>query len=139
MDREAWRCRRCGFDSWVGKIPWRRKWQSTPALFPGKSHGLRSLVQVTVHGVAKSRARLKDFTFTFFFYNITCVDVSPRFYPWPSLLLKYLIYPSLTQLSQEICSYVQLIHICRPNSLSVLYPKLDLLPSIFSICDWPET
>ena len=22
-----------------GKIPWRRKWQSTPALLPGKSHG----------------------------------------------------------------------------------------------------
>jgi len=24
--------------------PWRRKWQSTPVLFPGKSHGHRSLV-----------------------------------------------------------------------------------------------
>ena len=32
-----------GFNSWVGKIPWRRKWQSTPALLPGKSHGRRSL------------------------------------------------------------------------------------------------
>ena len=32
------------FDSWVGKIPWRRKWQSTPALLPGKSHGHGSLV-----------------------------------------------------------------------------------------------
>ena len=93
---------------------------------------------VTVHGVAKSLAQLRDFTFTFFFYNITCVGVSPRFYPWPSLL-KYLIHPSLTQLSQEICSYVQLIHICRPNSLPVLYPKLDLLSSIFPTCDWPET
>ena len=26
------------------KIPWRRKWQSTPVLLPGKSHGQRSLV-----------------------------------------------------------------------------------------------
>ena len=33
-----------GFDPWVGKIPWRRKWQSTPVLLPGKSHGWRSLV-----------------------------------------------------------------------------------------------
>ena len=33
-----------GFDPWVGKIPWRRKWQSTPGLLPGKSHGQRSLV-----------------------------------------------------------------------------------------------
>ena len=29
---------------WVGQIPWRRKWQSTPVLLPGKSHGQRSLV-----------------------------------------------------------------------------------------------
>ena len=33
-----------GFDTWVRKIPWRRKWQSTPVLLPGKSHGQRSLV-----------------------------------------------------------------------------------------------
>jgi len=32
------------FNPWVGKIPWRRKWQSTPVLLPGKFHGLRSLV-----------------------------------------------------------------------------------------------
>ena len=24
------------FDPWVGKIPWRRKWQSTPVVLPGK-------------------------------------------------------------------------------------------------------
>ena len=44
---------------------WRRKWQPTPVLLPWKSHGRRSLVQATVHGVAKSRARLSNFTFTF--------------------------------------------------------------------------
>ena len=32
-----------GFDPWVGKIPWRRKWQLTPVFLPGKSHGQRSL------------------------------------------------------------------------------------------------
>ena len=37
-------CRRPGFDPWVGKIPWKRKWQSTPVLLPGKSHGWKSLV-----------------------------------------------------------------------------------------------
>ena len=36
-------CRRPGFDPWVRKIPWRRKWQPTPVLLPGKSHGQRSL------------------------------------------------------------------------------------------------
>ena len=28
----------------IRKIPWRRKWQSTPALLSGKSHGRRSLI-----------------------------------------------------------------------------------------------
>jgi len=36
-------CRRCRFDSWVRKTPWRRKWQVTPVFLPGKSHGQRSL------------------------------------------------------------------------------------------------
>jgi len=54
--REAW-VRALGW-----KIPWRRKWQSTPVLLPGKSHGQRSLV---VYGVAKSQTQLSDFTFTF--------------------------------------------------------------------------
>ena len=31
------------FDLWVGKIPWRRKWQPTPVFLPGKTHGQRSL------------------------------------------------------------------------------------------------
>ena len=31
-------------DTWVGKIPWRRKGQPTPVFLPGESHGQRSLV-----------------------------------------------------------------------------------------------
>ena len=37
------RHRRCGFNSWVGKIPWSRKWQPTPVCLPGESHGQRIL------------------------------------------------------------------------------------------------
>ena len=37
------RCRRHWFISWVGKLPWRRKWQHSPVFLPGKSHGQRSL------------------------------------------------------------------------------------------------
>ena len=37
-------CRRCKFRPWVEKIPWRRKWQLTPVILPGKSHGQKSLV-----------------------------------------------------------------------------------------------
>ena len=37
------RRRRRGFDSWVRKIPWWRKWGPTPVFFLGKSSGPRSL------------------------------------------------------------------------------------------------
>ena len=43
---------------------WRKQWHPTPVLLPGKSHGWRSLY-AAVHGVAKSRTRLSDFSFTF--------------------------------------------------------------------------
>ena len=36
-------CKRHRSDPWVGKIPWRRKWQPTPVFLPGKSYGQRSL------------------------------------------------------------------------------------------------
>ena len=38
------RCKRCRFDPWVGKIPWRRAWQPTPVFLPGEPQGQRSLV-----------------------------------------------------------------------------------------------
>ena len=41
------RHRRCRFDPWVGKIPWRRKRQPTPIFLPGKPHGQRSLASYT--------------------------------------------------------------------------------------------
>ena len=43
----AYQCtrhKRCRFDPWVGKIPWRRAWQLTPVFLPRESHGQRSLV-----------------------------------------------------------------------------------------------
>ena len=45
---------RCGFDSWVVKILWRRKWQPTSAFLPGKSHGQRSLVGYSPQGHKES-------------------------------------------------------------------------------------
>jgi len=41
------RCRKWGFDPWIGKIPWRRKWQPIPVFLPGECHGQRSLVVMT--------------------------------------------------------------------------------------------
>ena len=40
--------------SWVGKIPWRRKWQPTPVFLPGESQGQRSLVGCRLWGHTES-------------------------------------------------------------------------------------
>ena len=47
-------CGRPGFNPWVGKIPWRKKWQPTPVLLPGKSHGQRGLVGYSPWGHKES-------------------------------------------------------------------------------------
>ena len=51
--------RRHGFDPWVGKIPWRKKWQPTPVFLPAKSHGQKSLAGIN-HGVRKSQTWLSN-------------------------------------------------------------------------------
>ena len=47
-------CRRPGFDPWVRKILWWRKWQPTPVLLPVKSHGQRSMVGYNPQGRKES-------------------------------------------------------------------------------------
>ena len=47
-----------GFDPWVGKIPWRKKWQPTLVFLPGKLHGQRSLAGYSPRG--HSQTRLSD-------------------------------------------------------------------------------
>ena len=39
-----------GSDPWVGKIPRRSKWQSTPVFLPVQFHGQRSLVGCSTWG-----------------------------------------------------------------------------------------
>ena len=48
---------RCRFDPWVGKIPWKKKWQPTP-VFLLENPMDRGACWATVRGVAWSRTRL---------------------------------------------------------------------------------
>ena len=48
---------------------WRRQWHPTPVLFPGNPMD-RGAWWAAVHGVATSRKRLNDFTFTFHFHAL---------------------------------------------------------------------
>ena len=55
---------------WVRKIPWRRKWQPTPGILPGKSHGQRSLVGYNPWG----RRRVK--------YHLVTEQQQQTLYTW---------------------------------------------------------
>ena len=55
--------------AWVYIFFRRRQWHPTPVLLPGKSMD-RGAWWAAVHGVAKSRTRLSDFTFTFHFHAL---------------------------------------------------------------------
>ena len=52
-------------DSWVGKIPWKRKWQSSPVFLPANSVD-RGAWWATVHGVRKSWIWLSNWAHTRF-------------------------------------------------------------------------
>ena len=51
-------CRRPGFNSWVRKIPWRRKWLPTLVFFLENPMD-RGAWQATAHGIAKSQTQPK--------------------------------------------------------------------------------
>ena len=46
--------KRSGFNPWVRKIPWGRKWQPTPLFLPEKSHGQKILVGYSPWGHKES-------------------------------------------------------------------------------------
>ena len=48
------RHKRYGFDPWVRKISWSRKWQPAPVFLPGKLHGQRGLVGYSQWGCKES-------------------------------------------------------------------------------------
>ena len=76
------------FDSWVGKIPWKREWLATPVFLPRKSHG-QKILGAAVHGAAKNGTGLNDwclfFIFLILFKCYYFVDIS---YP---LFIQYII------------------------------------------------
>ena len=48
--------KRLGLDPWIGKIPWRGAWQSTPVFLPGESHEQRSLMGFCPRGLKETEA-----------------------------------------------------------------------------------
>ena len=81
---QGWKPR---FNPWVGKILWRRKWQSTPVFLPGEFHGQRSLVGYSPWGHKESDTT-KQLTLSLF----DAEDLAPSYitHPWSSSLLFFL-------------------------------------------------
>ena len=90
-DGKASQCRRLGFDPCVGKIPWRRKWQPTPVILPGKFHGQRSLVGYSPWGCKESdmTEQLHSLTHTVLDYWFTCLWSTWSFAQFKLLLRRH--------------------------------------------------
>ena len=58
------RFRRHGFNPWVGKVLWRRKWQPASVFLPEKSHGQRSLTGYSPWGHKESDMTESVYTHT---------------------------------------------------------------------------
>ena len=52
--RQCRKCKTHRFNPWVGKIPWRRKWQPIPIFLLKESHGQSSLASYSPWGRKKS-------------------------------------------------------------------------------------
>ena len=98
------------FDPWVGKIPWRRKWQPAPVFLPGESHGRRSLVGCRLWG-HKELDMTEKLGHTHICINIyVCVCVCLYFF--------HILFPY--GLSWDI-EYSSLCYAVEPCFLSILY------------------
>ena len=67
--------------------PLKEEMQPTPVPLPGKSHGQRSLVQATVHGVTKSQTRLH---FHFHFQSLCYFSSSSSLISWLPYMFTHL-------------------------------------------------
>ena len=69
------RCKRRGFDPWVGKIPWSRQRQPAPVFLSEKSHGQRSLVDYSPWGCRELDMTEHAVHNKYYIYMCVCVCV----------------------------------------------------------------
>ena len=103
-------CGRPGFDLWVWKIPWRRKWQPTLVLLPGKSYGRSSLV-----GHSPWAAELDTTEQIHFHFHFHGVPKQNEYIRIPFLFQTSIQKPQAS--SSEKCSSVQFIRPVVSDSL----------------------
>ena len=60
VKESACQCRSCGFNPWVGKIPWRRKWPPTPVFQPAEFPWTEEPGRLQSMGSQNSRTQLSN-------------------------------------------------------------------------------
>ena len=107
------RCKRHGFDPWVRKISWNRKWQPTTVFLPGRFHGQRGLTDHSPWGGKESDmtehvgARVHTRTHTHTHTHTHTLSTRPTPHPPHPLCIpfsKYLFSPGLIFFG-PICLY----------------------------------
>ena len=73
------RCKKHGFDPWIRKILWSRKWQPTLVFLPGEFHGRRSLVGYSPWGIKESDTA--EHTHTQWTWDLNPDDLIPEVNP----------------------------------------------------------
>ena len=104
-------CMRLWFDSWVGKMSWRRKWQPTPVFLPGESPW------------TQEPGRLQSISHFSSAQSLSCVQLFVT--PWPAACQASL---SITN-SRSLLRLMSIESVMPSNHLILCRP---LLPSILS-------
>ena len=73
--KSACQFRRLGFNLWVEKIPWSRKWQPTPVFCPWGNKESNTAERVCVHAHMHTHTLFHNIAFP-----IACQDYSSKFY-----------------------------------------------------------
>ena len=121
------RLRKCRFDPWVRKTPWRKKWQPTPVLLGNPMD--RGAWRATAHGVAKSWTRLSTQANTGTVLQAAVQSLCrARLFvtPWTTARQASL---SFTR-SRSLLKLMSIESVMPSNHLVLCHPPL-LLPSIF--------
>ena len=88
----AYQCTRCGFDPWVRKISWKKKWQPTLVFWPEKSHGQRSLVGHSPWGGQELGTTERLSTHCFDSPNVLITAFGKIYYPFNDLMTQFVVF-----------------------------------------------
>ena len=121
------RPKRRGFNPWVRKIHWRRKWQPTPVFLPGKSCGWRSLEDYSPRG-QKSWTRWSTHEYLVAAQLLRCVQLFTT--PWTAACQAFLSFT----ISWSLLKLMSIDSVMASNHLIFCCPLLFLLSILAVFC-----